>query len=380
MSNSKPYLDGRLLTTNDHWHFPRPELASRYLKAFELGLTSAKGLFAKRRMGKTEFLKRDLLPAAQANGYRVAYVNLWQSRQNPESALVDAIFAAMNTTLVDKLKSRLTTPVKSVSATGSLTKLEARIEADIPQPGVRPILRLNTVLDTLDKQRRPVLLLIDEAQILAQETHSDFTHALRAGLDTRKDQIKVIFAGSSEATLRRMFAKSSEPFYNWAALEPFELLGRDFVEDLVEKTNSVSKYPLSVKSALEAFEQLKGTPEFFRRFLEIYLIHPQAGAEKALEETRAHIFSDANFEDQWLSLVAIDRLLLKLVLDGKLALHGKEARHQLGQQLGLDRAVDSNAVRQALDRLQNQNILVRIEPGRYQFEDEAMAEWLGCSL
>jgi hypothetical protein len=43
----------------------------------------------------------------------------------------------------------------------------------------------------------------------------------------------VIFADSSEATLCRMFGRSTEPFYNWAPLEPFELLGEEFVRAMV---------------------------------------------------------------------------------------------------------------------------------------------------
>ena len=45
----------------DPWHFPRPELARAYLRSFELGLTAARGLFARRRMGKSEFLKHNLM-------------------------------------------------------------------------------------------------------------------------------------------------------------------------------------------------------------------------------------------------------------------------------------------------------------------------------
>jgi hypothetical protein len=58
---------------------------------------------------------------------------------------------------------------------------------------------------------------------------------LRASLDGRKQNIKVVFAGSSEATLRRMFGRSTEPFYNWAPLEPFDLPGVDFVRAMVAK-------------------------------------------------------------------------------------------------------------------------------------------------
>ena len=55
----------------NNWHYPRPLLAKKYLDLFDMGLTSARGLFARRRMGKTEFLKKDFIPAAEKAGYLV---------------------------------------------------------------------------------------------------------------------------------------------------------------------------------------------------------------------------------------------------------------------------------------------------------------------
>jgi hypothetical protein len=46
----------------NQWHFPRPHLAEAYLKLFEIGLTSARGLFARRRMEKPNFLKKTSFP------------------------------------------------------------------------------------------------------------------------------------------------------------------------------------------------------------------------------------------------------------------------------------------------------------------------------
>lgn len=42
-----------------------------------------------------------------------------------------------------------------------------------------------------------------------------------------------------------MFGRSTEPFYNWAPLEPFELLDEEFVRAMVVKVNRLSKYPVS---------------------------------------------------------------------------------------------------------------------------------------
>jgi hypothetical protein len=76
------------------WHFARPELAAHHLHAFDLGLISATAVHARRRMGKTEFLTKDLSPAARDQGYVVGYCNLWQEEQNPADAIAEAIRAA----------------------------------------------------------------------------------------------------------------------------------------------------------------------------------------------------------------------------------------------------------------------------------------------
>jgi hypothetical protein len=70
----------RATSPADPWHYPRPELAAKYLQVFDVGLSSARALFAKRRMGKSEFLEQDLIPAARDAGYLTVYLNLWDAR------------------------------------------------------------------------------------------------------------------------------------------------------------------------------------------------------------------------------------------------------------------------------------------------------------
>jgi hypothetical protein len=57
-----------------------------------------------------------------------------------------------------------------------------------------------------------LLLVLDEAQVLASPAHADLAHSLRAGLYVRNHTIKVVFVGSSESSLRRMFGRATEPF------------------------------------------------------------------------------------------------------------------------------------------------------------------------
>lgn len=68
---------------NQIWHCPRPALAKRYLALLQAGPVVSTTIFAPRRTGKTVFLRKDLTPAADAAGFTVAYVDLWQTRLNP---------------------------------------------------------------------------------------------------------------------------------------------------------------------------------------------------------------------------------------------------------------------------------------------------------
>jgi hypothetical protein len=363
----------------DQWHFSRPELAAGYLNLFGLGLSSARTLFARRRMGKTEFLLKDLIPATIAAGYLSAYVNLWDDDEEPAGALVGALYGAIEPNWWGRLARHARSPVKKIRATGKIPVFgEASFEAELSAEDKKYVgTLLSDALKAFDSQPKPLLLIIDEAQVLAAAVHSNFAHALRAGLDVRKDRLKVIFAGSSESTLRTMFGRSSEPFFNWAPLEPFPLLGRDFVEFMVKKVNTIAKHQLSIKHALVAFDQLNSTPEFFRRFLERHLTYPFDGPEAALQFTKEHVFNNEQFKRQWTGLLPADRALLGMMADGMVSdFHGQAAREELGTLLGLPKAPPMNTPAHSLRRLQAGNIVTKLAHGEYRFEDEAFAQWI----
>lgn len=361
----------------DPWHYPRPQLAAKYLQVFDVGLTSARALFAKRRMGKSEFLEQDLIPAARNAGYLTVYLNLWDARSEPAPAFWAALSRALKPTGLGKLAKTLKRPLKSIKVSAKAAAMaEGSLEAQFGGTEAAATPRVTELIRSFDKPNRRMLLVLNEAQVLAESAHTDLAHSLRASLDGRKQNIKVIFAGSSEATLRRMFGRSTEPFYNWAPLEPFELLGEDFVRAMVTKVNRLSKYPLAQKDALAAFEALKRTPEFFRRYLSRYLAYADLGSKAALLDTEAHVFSDANFVSTWNRLLPADRELLRLIVSGVTDLFSEASRGRLGAALGLDEPVAKNVPQQSLRRLQDADLVLRMDYGDYRVQDDALAEWL----
>jgi hypothetical protein len=362
------------------WHFSRTELAKVYIDSLEMGLVSARALFAPRRHGKTEFLNLDITPMAVNRGYEVAYVNLWDNQERPVGALIKALQAPQKkSSVLARLTKGSTKNVKSMKVGGKIAALgeaSAEIAWDKPGAPTAELFDLHNELKSAANKKRTTLLLIDEAHVLADAKHESLAASLRAGLDIRKDAIKVIFTGSSEAALRRMFSQVKQPFYNWAPIEPFPLLGRDFVEHQVATFNAVSKFQLPATQGLRVFKALHGVPEYFRRFLDELITHPYEGLDAVVERTQAKIHDAQNYPKKWDLLKAIDRIILEIAATSQIALHSLETRTRIGEALGLGEPVDNSAVQNAIRRLMGNQILVRVEHGSYRFEDTHFAEWM----
>jgi hypothetical protein len=223
------------------------------------------------------------------------------------------------------------------------------------------------------------MLLIDEAQVLAAPEHKSLAHSLRAGLDIRKASVKVLFAGSSEAALREMFSRTAAPFYNWAPLEPFPLLGREFVVAMVQQLSRLAKHPLKLNDALEAFARLKETPEFFRWYIERYLLYQDQGSAQALQYTLARVNDDSGHGRIWKELGRPDRALLLLAARGVQDLYGAQARQQLQALLGAQAPI-ATVTRTSIRRLTGPRLqlLARVDHGAYRFEDAEFQAWVAA--
>ncbi|VTU46548.1 putative ATPase (AAA+ superfamily) (plasmid) [Variovorax sp. SRS16] len=365
-------------TPADLWHFARPDLASRYLQAFDLGLVSARGLFARRRMGKSEFLKHDLLPAAEAAGYAAAYTNLWDDTDHPGQAIAAAILSAVQPKGLARFWDDLSTPVRKMKAGAKLPMgVEGSVELDLADKEKLAVPAIQAALQLTDKSRKRLVLVLDEAQVLANPEHRQVAHSLRAGLDIRKAGIKVLFAGSSEAALREMFSRASAPFYNWAPVEPFPLLGDEFVVAIVAHIKRLAKQPLPLAVAQQAFRKLKETPEFFRWYVERYLLYQEQGPEAALAHTLTRVHDDTGYAKTWKELGRPDRAVLLLAATGVQDLYGAAALKQLRELLGTE-DVTPSLPRTSLRRLTGPRLqaMARVDHGVYRFEDQEFEAWV----
>ena len=329
-------------------------------------------------MGKTEFLTKDLTPAAEKKGYAVGYCNLWQEDQDPADAIAEAIHAcSAPRRVLAKVRATLDTPVSTLKVSGKVSGIaEGGAELGFKDAEKARVAKLRAAFTAFDKSKNTGLLLIDEAQVLADKRHTALEKALRALLDTRKDRLKVIFTGSSEDRLRTMFGAEDKAFYNWARVEPLPLLGDEFVRELTRRANTLTTLKLKLEDTLRAFDALKRVPELFRRFLSQYLGNAFDGVDRAIETCMQSVYAEAGFTKRWDRMLPADRLVLQLVAAGAGDLHGSRSLTWMGQALRLGRSADRSVPQNALKRLRERQILIQSDKGVYRFEDETFKDWV----
>jgi hypothetical protein len=70
------------------------------------------------------------------------------------------------------------------------------------------------------------------------------------------------------------------------------------------------------------------------------------------------------------------RELLRLIVGGITDVFSESSRELLGRLLEWDHAVTKNVPQQSLRRLQDLGLVIRMDYGQYQMQDDAFAEWL----
>src|SRR5258708_8103532 len=171
----------------DPWHYPRPELAAKYLQVFDVGLSSARALLAKRRMGKSGFVEQGLSPGGGEAGYLTVYLNLWDARSQPAPVFLAALTRALKPTGFGKLAKTLKRPLKSIKASAKVTGMaEGSLEAELGGSDATATPPLTKRIPSFDKPNRRLLLVLEEDQVLAESAHLYLAHSLRASLDGRK--------------------------------------------------------------------------------------------------------------------------------------------------------------------------------------------------
>lgn len=362
------------------WHYHRPALAKIYLDTLNAGLVTSTTIFAPRRAGKTSFLLKDLMPAAEAAGYIVVYADLWQTKVSPGVSLVRAMEQAMEPeTTFQRVKANLNTPVKKLKAKAELagSKLEGELEFGTTGKKVQTeiALQIDALMGDLCK-KKPVLLLVDEAQELAKtREHEAVATALRTAITKNQARLRVVFTGSSRTQLAHVFSNSDAPLYSTgAAIADFPQLDHDFVEYIAEKFEASTKRTLPIAPAWQAFLQLKQQPEPFLMAIVDMVLNPTLSIEGAMKEVEEKQSRTENHEGAWAALDATQKALVSMLAkESSLKPFSNATLMELRKIIGID-SLKVTHIQRAMSSLSS--IVVKSPRDTYEFENDSFAQWV----
>lgn len=359
----------------DIWHYARTKLADQILTMFESGLSSALVFFAPRRMGKTEFLLKDIQPLAKAHGWQVFYFSFLDVGLDAKEAFtLELMTFAMEIGAIrqDKFHKH----VKKVA--GGIASLQGSIEF---RDASQLQLTMKDIFTLLAKHNQKILLLLDEVQVLsANNKNKDFVAAFRTMLDIHKDIIKVIFTGSSREGLRRMFSKSDAPFFHFGQNLPFPELQKDFIEHLAHVFTKATNRKINTTKLWDSFNEMDKVPQLIRSLVERMILNPDLTMEQVKEELLHDLVADREYITIWQNASVLERYLLRAIVLGEEEFFSQDKRSHLAKQMGIE-ALTVSTVQSAIRTLQNKNTIGSLpERGAYYIDDPNFKSWILQSI
>ncbi len=351
------------------WHYPRPELAQAHLaQLFDQGL-SRLAFFGRRRIGKTEYLKRDLIPAAAEKGViNTFYCSFWENKDQPHLALIRA--------LQDALPQQQARVKAKAGLNFGVVDFSAEVErAERPRPALPNELTLATVsfqqwVKHLDG--RPGLIILDEIQHLATSTaFATFAASLRTMLDMAPTNVAVIFTGSSLADLQRLFNDQRAPFFNFATVVDFPLLERPFVDHLARINQKITGLEIKADLLWDLFDRSGRNAQVITGLVSQMVLRKSDDIAGTWEDIEIELTGEGGWcEKAWADLLLSDQAVYLLLLEGQDLF--SESSLALYDRLGFSRG----SAQQAIKRLINRSLITRNGHGRYEIIVPILNEWL----
>lgn len=367
------------MQTEPLFHRPQyaADMARQLLQPTALQVQVRSGVFLSgiRRIGKTTFLRQDLIPALESMGALVIYVDLWADRsKNPASLVHEAVratlsdLAAPGTKLLERFKGM------NIGAAGF--SFGFQVDA-VGKPGGATLGDVFTEL--VDKVKADVVLIVDEVQqALGTEEGSNLLFALKAARDavnTRPDtsgHLLFLGTGSHKSLVADMATRRSQPFAG-AVSTGYEPLGADFVEWKREQLQQLTGIKLPSQEVMyQGFLEVGQRPEELQNAL-VLLQSLNEDADVAFPIICSTLASAAA-EVEMAAIEALGGLasaIFDRVVQGNEAggsgLFSAEAMNGYSEQTGM--VVDTPQVQNMIDRMITANLIHRQSHGVYAVAD-----------
>ncbi|MDR5780632.1 ATP-binding protein [Caballeronia sp. LZ065] len=336
-----------------------------------------------RRIGKTTFIRQDLMPALQGQDAIVMYADLWsQVQANP----ADLVTGAIEQTLADLQKpasdlfgriSRQLKRVSEIDVGGGGFKFGFKLD----QLGKKTGPTLAAVFtEVVEKTRANVVLIIDEIQhAMGSAAGNELLLALKAARDAvnlepgMPGKLFIIGTGSHRAQVQEMVMRGNQAFQGaWS--QPFPLLGEDYVTYVLDQTREQlgDRLP-TLPVAINAFQQLGSRPEEMLKALIALRDSPSDLAPDAqlpiIVQALRHSAADVEISRAEslgdLATAVFHRICLS---DGPTGgFYSAETNQALTSEIGMP--VSQSAVQNALLSLTDANLVMSTGKGKYDATD-----------
>jgi hypothetical protein len=329
-----------------------------------------------RRVGKTTFLRQDLIPTLEARGAIVVYVDLWADRLKSPAALVHD---AVRETLIQLATpgSRLLQRFKGLNPGAAGFAFGFRIDS-VGAPGGTTLAQAFSEL--VAKSKSDVVLIIDEVQqTLGSADGYGMLHALKAARDAVNStpgtpgHFLFLGTGSHKSLVTDMATRRSQPFTG-AVSTAYEVLGMDFVRwqlDRIASASASTRLP-DVEIAWQGFKAMGNRPEeLFKALVQLQSMSlPPDEAFPVICATLASAAADVELHaiEEFGDLGrAVFRRIASGSEQGVTGLFSADALADYGKQIGVE--VEPTQVQTVADKMIAANLITRPGHGVYMVAD-----------
>ena len=353
------------------------DMARQLLQPNALQVQVRSGVFLSgiRRIGKTTFLRQDLIPALESMGALVIYVDLWADRSKNSATLVhEAVratlteLAAPGTRLLERFKGM------NIGAAGFSFGFQV---GTVGKPGGTTLSDVFTEL--VDKVKTDVVLVVDEVQqALGTEEGSNLLFALKAARDAvnirpnTPGHLLFLGTGSHKSLVADMATRRSQPFAG-AVSTGYEPLGTEFVDWKHGQLKQIDGIKLPSPDVMfQGFLAVGQRPEELQSALTLLQSRPEDPdlAFPIICTTLASAAAEveiANIETLGTLASAIFNRVVQGNESGESGLFSADAISSYSEQIGM--AVDTPQVQNMVDRMITANLIHRQSHGVYAAAD-----------
>ena len=354
------------------------QMAEQLLNPGPLDESTRSGVFLSgiRRVGKTTFLRQDLIPALETRGALVIYVDLWVDRTKNPSALVHE---AVRNTLrqLQTPGSGLLQRFKGLNLGAAGFSFGFQLD-DVGQPGGATLAQAFEEL--VNTAHINVVLIVDEVQqTLGTEEGFALLHALKAARDAvnarpgMPGRLLFIGTGSHKSLLADMTSRRAQPFAG-AHLVSYLVLDREFVQWQLQRIAATPGVVLpSLDTAWQGFQTMGHRPEellkALRQLQQAHGTDPDTALRiicATLADAAADVELKAVEEFGELGKAVFERIATGPE-DGATGLFGVDALAAYAERTSS--VVETSQVQNIVDKMVSANLILRPTHGKYTVAD-----------